>query len=145
MARYGVVIGTQPASPEQTCTIANSSGTIGSTNVTNIVVTCVVGTPTTYTVGGTVSGLVGSGLKLKLNNGSNLPIAADGSFVFSAQLFAGASYAVTITGQPATPAQACTVANGSGAIGTSSVTNVQVTCISPDNDSIFTDGFELVP
>lgn len=142
---YSVTIGTEPANPAQTCTIANSSGTIGSANVTNIVVTCVTGTPTTYTVGGTVSGLVGSGLKLKLNSGSNLPIGADGSFVFSAQLFTGASYAVTITGQPSAPAQTCTVASGSGTIGTASVSNVAVVCTLPDNDSIFTDGFELAP
>jgi hypothetical protein len=38
----------------------------------------------TYTVGGTVSGLTGAGLVLELNGGSDLNVAADGSFNFRA-------------------------------------------------------------
>ncbi len=53
---YAVTIQTQPS--EQTCTVANGSGKIQSANVANVVVTCAVNA---FRVGGTVSGLNGSG------------------------------------------------------------------------------------
>ena len=39
--------------------------------------------PTTFTIGGTVSGLVGTGLVLQDNGGDNLPISQDGSLRMS--------------------------------------------------------------
>ena len=137
---YVVTIGAQPSNPAQTCGIANASGTIGSANVTNVAVTCVTGTPTSFTVGGTVTGLVGSGLKLKLNNGSNLVISSNGAFVFTTQLATGASYVVAVTNQPGD--QTCTITNDSGTIGTANVTDVAVSCATSITDRIFADGFE---
>lgn len=138
---YSVTIGTQPATPMQTCSVANGSGTIGTANVTNVAVTCIT-QPTTATVGGTVTGLIGSGLKLKLNSGSNFAINANGAFVFTTPLSSGASYTVTVTAQPSNPAQVCTVANGSGTIGSSNVTDVAVSCAVVITDRIFADDFE---
>ncbi|MFC4819103.1 BACON domain-containing protein [Dokdonella ginsengisoli] len=89
-------------------------------------VSLVVDAPATYTVGGTVSGLGGSGLVLKLNGGNDLPVAANGAFTFPAGLTSGTAYTVTVGTQPS--AQTCTVANGSGTIAGSNVTNVSVTC-----------------
>lgn len=83
---------------------------------------------TVYTVGGTVSGLNGSNLVLKLNSGSDLPITANGDFTFSGGLVDGASYVVTVATQPTGPMQSCVVANGSGTIDGANVTNVAVTC-----------------
>ena len=96
---------------------------MGTSNVTNVTVTCA--TVATYTVGGTVSGLTGSGLSLTLNGGTPLPISADGPFTFPDQLTGGA-YAVAIGAQPS--GQTCSVSNGSGTIVSASVTNVLVTC-----------------
>src|SRR5689334_2358488 len=64
---------------------------------------------TTYTIGGTVSGLLGTGLVLSDNGGDDLSIRADGSFVFRATLEAGASYSVSVSSEPSNPAQKCTV------------------------------------
>jgi sugar lactone lactonase YvrE len=86
---------------------------------------------TTYAIGGTVSGLAGSGLVLQNNTGDDLPQAADGSFRFHTALESGAAYAVTVKAQPSNPAQTCTVGNGSGtAMG--EVTGVTVACSAPE-------------
>lgn len=82
-----------------------------------------------YTVGGTVSGLAGTGLVLQNNGGDNLPISANGPFTFPTALGNGSPYNVTVFTQPTGPAQTCTVTNGSGTISGANVTNVQVTCV----------------
>jgi len=86
----------------------------------------------TYTVGGTVSGLQGSGLDLQDNGGDDLKISGTGTvnFTFATTLLGGASYAVTIKTQPANPSQTCIVANGTGTI-IGSVANVQISCSLP--------------
>ena len=124
-AAYAVTVGTQPAG--QTCSVASGSGTISGANVTNVAVTCAA-TPT-FTVGGNVSGLAGTGLSLTLNAGAQtLPVSANGSFTFPTGLADGTTYAVTVGAQPSTPAQTCTVSNGSGTIAGGNVTNVAVAC-----------------
>ncbi|MBN8726672.1 MAG: hypothetical protein J0H15_03080 [Xanthomonadales bacterium] len=125
-ATYAVSIATVPAG--HTCAIANGSGTVGSGNVTNVVVTCVP-PPPMYTIGGSASGLTGDGLVLRLNGSENLPVAADGPFVFATPLASGAAYAVTLAAAPA--GQTCSIANGSGTVGGANVTHVAVTCVSP--------------
>lgn len=81
----------------------------------------------TYTIGGTVSGLTGSGLVLQNNLGDNLAVAANStSFAFATPVAAGAPYGVTVQTQPA--GQTCTVQNGSGTA-SANVTNVAVSCI----------------
>lgn len=80
----------------------------------------------TYTVGGTVSGLAGIGLILQNNYGDNLIITSDGSFVFATALADGSNYNVTILTHPAE--QSCTVSNGSGTIAEANVTNVTIRC-----------------
>ncbi len=98
--------------------------------------------PLTHTVGGTLGGLAGSGLVLSLNGSENLPLVADGAFAFSTELADGVSYAVTVTSQPTSPAQTCTVTGGSGSIAGADVTDVAVTCTTDIDDAIFTDGFD---
>ncbi|WP_395706264.1 DUF2341 domain-containing protein [Casimicrobium huifangae] len=123
---YTVTVQTQPSAPTQTCSMTNASGSVSSSNVTSISVSC---TTNTYTVGGTVSGLTGSGLVLSLNAGAQtLPVAANGSFTFPIALTSGSNYAVTVQTQPSGPVQSCTLANGNGTIGGANVTNVTVTC-----------------
>jgi len=81
-----------------------------------------------YTVGGTVTGLTGSGLVLELNGGDRLTFNASGGFVFGTRLANNDAYAVTVATQPSNPSQSCTVHNGSGTINKTSVTNVTVSC-----------------
>jgi parallel beta-helix repeat protein len=86
--------------------------------------------PTTdsYTIGGSISGLDGSGLVLQCNAGDDLAISADGAFTFSTSVTDGADYSVTVLTQPTGPSQTCTVNNGAGTVSGADVTGVTVTC-----------------
>lgn len=84
-----------------------------------------------YTIGGTVTGLSGSGLVLRNNGGSDLAVSGNGSFAFSAALASGSTYSVTVLTQPANPGQICTVLrNGSGTVSGANVTGVVIDCTS---------------
>src|SRR5579883_350504 len=85
--------------------------------------------PAQYSIGGTVSGLTGTGLGLQDNGGDNLTVSANGSFTFATALATGKAYAVTVATQPSSPSQTCTVTNGTGTTGSANVTNVTVSCI----------------
>ncbi|HEX4254219.1 MAG TPA: alpha/beta hydrolase-fold protein [Streptosporangiaceae bacterium] len=123
-AAYRVTVASNP--PGQTCAVANGTGTIGAANVTNVAVTCTT-TPTSFTVGGTVSGLAsGATVVLQNNGGNDLSVTANGSFTFSTALATGAGYNVTVTTNPT--GQTCTVASGTGTVGSANVTSVAVTC-----------------
>jgi 6-phosphogluconolactonase len=84
--------------------------------------------PELHTVGGTVTGLSGTGLALQISSGDDLSVSADGSFTFPKSVARGATYAVTVKTQPTQPPQNCVIANGEGKIGTGDVINVAVTC-----------------
>ena len=135
-AAYSVTVLTQPTG--QSCTVTNGSGT-ASANVTNVQVACSNLPPTTYTIGGTVSGLTGTGLVLQDNGGNNLAVSASGSFTFSTAVASGSTYSVTVLTQPT--GQSCTVTNGSGTA-SANVTNVQVAC---SNSVVWTNKTSYVP
>ena len=86
--------------------------------------------PSSYTVGGVVSGLSGT-VVLQNNTGNDLAISASGAFTFAAPLSTGAAYAITVRTQPtsATLTQNCTVSGGTGNIAAANVTAVAVACI----------------
>jgi len=92
-----------------------------------------------FSIGGDVSGLAGSGLILQNNASDELSIQADGSFVFATEIDSGSNYAVTVSAQPTSPAQTCTVSNGSGTA-TADVSNVAVNCVT-DASSVDTEWF----
>ncbi len=121
---YAVTVLTQPSSPAQTCTVTSGSGT-ATANVTTVQIACVTAT---YTVGGTVAGLSGTGLVLQDNGGDNLTVTANGAFTFATALASGGAYNVTVLTQPSSPAQTCTVTSGTGNA-TANITSVQVTCV----------------
>jgi hypothetical protein len=125
---YRVTVGTQPGSPAQVCTVERGAGTIFGAAVTDVDVVCAA--EGTYAVGGTVSGLAGSGLVLQLNGGGDLAVPANGAFRFAGRVATGASYAVTVLTQPSSPLQSCTVQNGAGTMGGANVTSVTVACVS---------------
>ena len=125
-AAFAVTVTTQPSG--QTCSVANGSGTVGSANVTNVSVTCGSaggGGGGAYSIGGTISGLSGT-VVLGDNGGDPLSVGANGTFTFATPVAQGAAFAVTVTTQPS--GQTCSVANGSGTVGSANVTNVSVTC-----------------
>ena len=124
-ASYSVTIKTQPTAPSQACTLTMPSGTVADANVTNVTVIC---STSTFTVGGTVTGLTGTGLVLQNNAGDNVTVTMAGAFTFPTQIASGAAYAVTVQTQPNTPMQTCTVSNGMGMVGSAAVTNVAVAC-----------------
>jgi uncharacterized repeat protein (TIGR03803 family) len=121
---YQVSVQTQPSSPQQVCSVANGTGTVGASNVL-VAVTCLT---MSYSVDVSVSGLAGSGLVLALNAGNNLAVSANGDATFAVPVPSGTNYQVTVATQPASPQQACVVPYGSGTIGASNVTIV-VTCV----------------
>jgi N-acetylneuraminic acid mutarotase len=122
---YAVAVSTLPVG--QACSVTNGSGTVTAGNVTNVVIDC---TDNTYDIGGTVTGLTGSGLVLQDEGGDNLPLAPGGgpfAYTFATPISAGSPYAVTVLDQPA--GQYCTVSNGTGTVAGSAVTNANVNCV----------------
>ena len=124
-AAYHVTVFAQPSRPTQSCVVTGGSGTVAEANVTSVGIVCATNT---YTVGGTVSGLVGSGLVLRNNGGDDLPVSADGAVSFATPVASGATYGVTVFTQPTSPAQTCSVSGGSGTMAQANVTTVGIVC-----------------
>jgi hypothetical protein len=119
---YAATVSRSPSS--QTCTVANGSGTVGGSNVSNVQVLC---SSTAYAIGGTVNGLAGgSQLTLLDNGGDATVVTGNGVFAFSTAVSYNSSYAVAVGVQPS--GQTCSVSNGSGGALSATVTNVNVIC-----------------
>lgn len=86
------------------------------------------GPPQTYALGGSVSGLSGTGLQLQNASGTPLSVSGNGVFTFPAQVASGAAYAISVAAQPTSPSQTCVVTNGTGTIGAANVTNISINC-----------------
>jgi hypothetical protein len=129
---FAVTVLTQPAG--QTC---SASGNIGApvTDVTNVVVNCENGT-TTFTVGGTVSGLTKAGLILSINvNNTLLPVPSGATqFTFPNGLTPGTEYVVGIATQP--QGMTCLLTNSSERVVAANVTSVTVACIDNVTDPL---------
>ncbi|MCC6810523.1 MAG: DUF1566 domain-containing protein [Deltaproteobacteria bacterium] len=82
--------------------------------------------PARYAVGGTLTG-AGSAITLQ-NQGEHLTLSADGAFQFATKRTSGTAYAITILTLPSAPPQTCTVANGTGTIGSADVGDIAVHC-----------------
>ena len=97
-----------------------------------------------YTVGGSITGLTGTGLVLQNNGGDDFSASVNGPFTFATPVAGGppysGQYSVSVLTQPS--GQNCTVQNGSGTA-SANVTNVAVSCvdlpivISPVNPSAY--------
>ncbi|HEX8780053.1 MAG TPA: kelch repeat-containing protein [Nocardioides sp.] len=89
------------------------------------------GSEATYSIGGTIAGLTGSGLVLATPGQQDLVIApGQAAFAFANEVASGTAFAVTASTQPSDPTQACAVVGGSGTVGAADVTTVSVTCSS---------------
>jgi uncharacterized delta-60 repeat protein len=95
----------------------------------------------TYTVGGTVTGLVGTGLVLNEVVTSDTVSPANGPFAFSYPFSNGSLYNVRVASQPTHPVQLCTVSNGAGTVGEEDVTSVAVDCVTPLPNGALDPGF----
>jgi hypothetical protein len=79
-------------------------------------------------VGGTVSGLNGTGLVLASNTGETLSVAGNGSFTFKTTFPSGNPYYVLVLTQPSSPTQTCLATNGAGTVAIANVTGITVAC-----------------
>jgi Galactose oxidase, central domain len=121
---YLVTVTQAPTAPPQTCTVSAGSGTATAT-VTSVVVTCTTGT---QAIGVTVAGLSGTGLTLQNGTEFLTITGVTTTSQFKTAIPYGQPYNVTVSTQPTTPAQTCTVTNGSGTSTAGVAINVQVTC-----------------
>ena len=101
---YDVTVQSQPSAPAQHCTVANGSGTAGTNDPSKVTVSCSASTG--YTIGGTVTGLTGSGLILDVNVSgaqplASVPVSTAGTFAFPTEFGQGATYVVAVEHQPA--------------------------------------------
>ena len=60
------------------------------------------------------------------NGGDDLSVSANGAFKFATKLASGAAYDVAVKTSPS--GQSCSVASGSGTVGSADVTSVAVSC-----------------
>jgi hypothetical protein len=129
-ATYSATVLTSPTLPTPlVCAVSGGAGTIATSDVKTIQVTCA---PPTYTIGGTLTGvLAGDTVVLKDNGGDALSLTTTGPFTFHTPLQAGAAYSVTAA-NPTTPTPiTCNVTGGSGLMPASDLTTVAVACAPP--------------
>ncbi len=126
---YSVTVLAQPTGPSQTCTITSgATGTVTTAAVTSVVVAC---TTNTYTVGGTITGLMGSGLVVKdTTSGNQVTVPANATtFAITPAIASGTAYNATVLTQPTNPSQTCTITSGAaGTVTTGAVTSVAIVC-----------------
>jgi hypothetical protein len=125
---YAVTVNTQPINPNQICTVTGGNGT-ATANVTSVAVNCVL----SYSIGGTVTGVVGTGLILQNSSDSEQlmisPANGNQAFTFKNLVPTGTAYTVTVFAQPTGPTQTCVVAPNTGSgTATANVTTVVITC-----------------
>jgi hypothetical protein len=85
--------------------------------------------PQSFPIGGTITGLVGSGLVLQLGQ-NTVSVSKNGAFTFPDSVSAGTTYSVAVETQPSNPTQSCTVGDGSGVV-SGPITTIQVVCAVP--------------
>jgi len=106
-------------------------------------------TKPSYSIRGTVSGLAGAGLVLRLNNDEDLPVAANGPIAFASTVASGAAYTVRVRTLPSNPGQLCFVAGGDGKVASANVTDVAISCSDADasltGKILFTTNLDSAP
>ncbi len=125
---YNISVLSQPTAPSQTCVVTNGSGVVGIADVSNVTIVCATKTSAMDAIGGSVTGLLGSGLVLQDNGGDNLAVAGNGGFTFATSLPSGMPYGISVLTPPINPYQDCAIANGTGTTAASDITNVVVSC-----------------
>ncbi len=134
---YTVTVATPPAS--QKCTVEAGVGVIEAADTKYIKVLCVPDVDTKqYVIGGTITGLKGEGLTLKLSGGAQfLNVDVNGSWEFKTKVGPGTAIDVQVDQQPISPTQKCTVgtsasscnAKGVCKVGDKDVHDITITCV----------------
>lgn len=84
-------------------------------------------TVSTYSIGGTISGLMGTVI-LQDNDGDDLSVTADGDFTFITTLVDATTYSVSVLTNPS--GQTCSASSNAGTVAGADVTSVVVNCSS---------------
>lgn len=120
-ASYAVSVVSSPVG--FTCSVAYGVGTVPDSDVSTVEVVC---DRQSYTVGGSITGLVGN-LVLSNNGQENITVSANGDFAFATAIAHGSDYMVAVVSQPAS--KICSVSSGAaGTVNGAPVTSVVVTC-----------------
>ena len=129
---FNVQVAKQPASASPiACEVTMGQGKISGANYSQVIVMCApVIVSNAYYVGGTVTGLEGTGLKLQLKGGGyEVEINDNGAWIFPNVIGNKTNYTVVVSRNPTNPVQSCKVdANGTGTVESADVGNVTVTC-----------------
>lgn len=120
---YDLIVNEQPRNPDQLCTVENGSG-VANQPRNGVRIVC---RELAYRIGGRVSQLEGSGLRLK-NGEDEVQISDDGIFQMQKLVAADTAYDIRVSRQPEEPNQICTVQNGAGVVTEFDVNNITVTC-----------------
>lgn len=83
----------------------------------------------TYSVGGTVTGLTGTGLEIEEVRTGRRLTPGNGAFTFDYPFSDTDPYDVRIVTEPREPDQACSISAASGAIAAADVTNIVIDCV----------------
>lgn len=129
---YVVSIAAQPAG--QLCSLVNQSGTANGP-VDDVDVTCSGITPTTFSVGGTISGLTGTGLEIEQGPSNRVsPTPGSTTFTLPVEYADGDVYDVGISAQPA--GQTCVITRSHGRVDAADLTSIEVECIDNVTDPL---------
>ena len=116
---YNITVRQQPVS--QTCTVTSGEGSLSDN--TTIAVAC---SSESYTISGTVVGMLSSeSVTLQNNSGDNRTVSDNTSFTFETKVASGLTYVVTVKTQPT--GQTCTPNLNSGVV-SGNVTDVSIIC-----------------
>jgi hypothetical protein len=138
---YNIVVISSPVSPSQACAVIGGLG-YAYGNVSSVAIEC---TRDIGRLGGTITGLTGSGLELVQSNGDVVtPAAGASDFAFATGLAPGMRYSIGIGHQPVNPAQTCTLRQGKGVMPAGpGVEDIAVDCIDNVTSPLWgTYGFE---
>ncbi|MEZ5464678.1 MAG: M36 family metallopeptidase [Lysobacteraceae bacterium] len=124
---YDVSVSQQPTTTPQLCSVVEGAGSVGADNITSVQVSCV----NTYAISGTLTGLAGGAtVTLQNNGGDDLMLGADGTFSFATRMADGDDYSVSVSVQPNSPDQLCSVTSGDGTVSSADVNSISVDCVS---------------
>ncbi|HEY1899933.1 MAG TPA: choice-of-anchor tandem repeat GloVer-containing protein [Steroidobacteraceae bacterium] len=120
---YSVTVQNQPVG--EACAVSNGTGTMGTSAITSVAVTC---TDQPFTLGGAIGGLTTSGLVLA-NGSDTLSVSANATtFTMPTPEDFGSSYALIVQSQPS--GLTCSFNNGptSGTMPPSNITDLLLLC-----------------
>ena len=127
LSNYSISVLTQPDTPNQTCTITNNQGQLNGANVSNVLVAC---TTNHYFIGGMLTGLrAGNTVTIANNNNESLQLTSNGAFAFANSLSDQSNYTVTVTTNPTSPNQTCSISNATGTLVGQDISNISINCI----------------